>query len=186
MARLRFKNRGLTILELMITLAIAGILIASSAPSFNASIKNTRMVTQVNELQAALSLGRSEAIKRNETVSICRSNTGTSCAGNWQDGWIVFVDVNADGTVDTNGNETDCEANEDCVLRVRGSLSGSNTLAFSQTNVIYGTDGIATSGVNGTFTLCDSRGTDHVTGLVIGISGRPRVAVDADSLECSS
>ncbi len=181
-----FKNNGLTLLELMITLAIAGILIASAAPSFRQSIQNTRMVTQVNELQAALSLARSEAIKRNENVTVCRSSDGASCTGNWQDGWIVFVDIDVDGTVDVVG-DSDCtpDEDEDCVLRVRESLSGGNTLAFSQTNVIFATNGIATSGVNGVFTLCDSRGTDKAKGLVIGLSGRPRLAISTDNLDCS-
>jgi type IV fimbrial biogenesis protein FimT len=181
-----FKSKGLTLLELMITLAIAAILIASAAPSFRESIQNTRMVTQVNELQAALSLARSEAIKRNENVTVCRSNDGASCTGNWQDGWIVFVDLNFNGSVNGDGDETDCEANEDCVLRVHGGLSNGNTLTFSQTNIIYATNGIASTGVNGVFTLCDSRGADKAKGLVIGVSGRPRLAISSDNLGCSS
>ena len=74
----QIKNKGLTMLELMITLAVATILIASAAPSFRESIQNTRLVTQVNELQTALSLARSEAVKRNENVTVCASSDGSS------------------------------------------------------------------------------------------------------------
>ncbi len=186
MSNTRFHNRGLTLLELMIVLAIAGILIATAAPSFSTSIQNTRMVTQINGLHASISLARSEAIKRNENVTVCRSSDGTSCAGNWQDGWIVFVDFDVDGSVDDDGDETECEVNEDCILRVYGLLSGSNTLTFSQANIIFGTNGIASSGATGTFTLCDSRGADKARGLIIGLSGRPRLATDDDDLECPS
>ena len=186
MSDTHFHNRGLTLLELMIVLAIAGILIASSAPSFSTSIQNTRMVTQVNGLHASINLARSEAIKRNENVTVCRSSDSTSCTGNWQDGWIVFVDLDDDGTVDDDGDETECEDGEDCVLRVYGVLSGGNSLTFSQANIIFGTDGIASSGATGTFTLCDSRGADKARGLIIGLSGRPRLATDDDDLECPS
>ena len=172
------KSRGLTLLELMITLAVAGILIASSAPSFTASIRNTRLVTQVNELQASLSMARSEAVKRNENVTVCRSSDSASCTGAWQDGWIVFLDIDGDGSVDGGDGDE--------VLRVHDSLSGDNSLTFSLANIVYGANGIASSGVNGVFTLCDVRGTAHVKGLVIGLSGRPRLAIDSDNLACAS
>jgi type IV fimbrial biogenesis protein FimT len=189
-----FKNKGLTMLELMITLAIAGILIASAAPSFRESIQNTRMVTQVNELQAALSLARSEAVKRNENVTVCPRDPDEivpTCADNWQDGWIVFVDLDSSGDIDRDTNDcktdvdTDEDLDEDCVLRVHQSLSGGNTLAFSQDDVIFEPEGITTSGIKGVFTLCDSRGSDKVKGLVIGPSGRPRLAISSDNLDCS-
>lgn len=166
-------NKGLTLLELMITLTITGILLASSVPSFTESIQNTRLVTQVNELQASLSLARGEAVKRNESVTVCGINDdGDDCAANWQDGWIVLVSATGE------------------ILRIHDALTGGNSLTFSQsdgaTSVIYGANGIASSGVNGTFTLCDARGTAKAMGLVIGLSGRPRLAIASDDLECAS
>jgi len=160
--------KGFTVVEMMIALAVAGILVSFAVPAFNTSIQNNRMATQINELHTALSLARSEAIKRNTDTTVCRSSDGASCTGTWSDGWIVFVDDNFDGTVDA-GEE---------ILRVHGALEGENTLEFSQTRVIYASSGIARTGSNGTFTLCDSRGTTSARGLVVGVSGRPRMAVD--------
>lgn len=160
-------------IELMITLAVAAVLIASAAPSFRTSIQNNRMVTQVNELHTSLSLARSEAIKRNTNVTVCRSSDGASCTGNWQDGWIIFVDNDFDGTVDA--------IDGDAVLRVDGVIAGGNTLSFSQNRVIYARDGFARPNSAGTFTLCDSRGASEARGLVVGLSGRPRLALDSDS-----
>ena len=164
------RASGLTLVELMITLAIASILITSAAPSFTASIQNTRMSTQINELHASLSLARSEAIKRNRNVTVCRSSNAASCTGAWQNGWIVFVDNDFDGSVDV-GDE---------ILRVHGAIPEGSALGFSQTRVIYRTNGIARGGSNGTFTLCDSRGATSAKGLIIGPSGRPRMAADDD------
>ena len=173
MSRYPFKTNGLTMIELMITLAIAGILIASAAPSFRTSIQNNRMVTQINELQTSLNLARSEAIKRNDNVTVCQSSNGTGCTGgNWEDGWIIFVDEDFQGDVDAGVDE---------ILRVDGVISGDNTLTFSQTEVIYARDGFARPGSAGTFTLCDTRGTAFAKGLVVGVSGRPRLSIDSNS-----
>ena len=175
MSKFTFKNNGLTMIELMITLAVAGILVASAAPSFRTSIQNNRMVTQVNELHTSLSLARSEAIKRNNNVTVCQSSNGTSCAdeGDWEGGWIIFIDDNFDGSVDIDDG--------DLVLRVDGVISGDNTLTFSQTRVIYARDGFARPNSNGTFTLCDTRGAAFAKGLVVGVSGRPRLSIDSNS-----
>ncbi len=177
----QIKNKGLTMLELMITLAVATILIASAAPSFRESIQNTRLVTQVNELQTALSLARSEAVKRNENVTVCASSDGSSCDDDWRGGWIVFVNVIGDGVGEEAASLVD---DADSVLRVRGNLSSGNTLTFSDSVVSFDGKGLAQSGVNGVFTLCDSRGSDRAKGLVIGLSGRPRLAIESDNLDC--
>ena len=161
--------RGMTLVELVVGLSIAGILIAIAAPNLRESIQNNRMVTQINDLHTALSLARAEAVKRRNNVSVCKSSDGASCSGNWKDGWIIFVDTDHDGSVD----------GEEVVRAYEGVPTGSNLL-FSQTHVIYANKGNARSGTNGTFTLCDSRGAVHAMGLVVGPSGRPRLAVDID------
>jgi len=164
------RNSGLTLIELLITVAIVGILIASAAPSMSEFIQNNRAVTQINELHASLSLARNEAIKRNNNIAVCQSANGTSCSGSWQNGWIVFIDNDNDGNVD-EGTQA---------LSVHGSLTGGNTLAFSQTRVTYANSGLAIDDSNGTFILCDSRGTEKSIGVVVGPSGRPRLATSSD------
>ncbi len=165
------QSKGLTLVELMTTLAVAAVLVFTAVPNFTSFIQNNRMATQVNELNTSLSLGRSEAVKRNRNITICRSSNGTGCTGDWQSGWIVFVDNDFDGTVDA-GDE---------ILRVHGGMPGNNTLSFSQTRVTYAGTGIARNGSSGTFTFCDPRGETSASGLVIGPSGRPRLAIDSDS-----
>jgi len=164
------RETGITLIELMITIAIAAILISLAAPNMTASIQNNRMVTQVNELHASLNVARSEAVKRNASISVCRSSNGTSCTGNWEDGWVVFADSDADGSVDA-GEE---------VLQVHGAIAGNTDLAFSDTYITYINSGLASAGSASTFTLCDARGASDAKGLVIGTSGRPRLAMDSD------
>jgi type IV fimbrial biogenesis protein FimT len=108
-------ERGFTLIELMVTVAIAAILALLAAPSFNDAILRHKLTGYANNFVAAAQLARSEAIKRNAIVRICRSADGASCAtsGTWQQGWIVFHDANNDGAV--SSGET--------VIRVQQALS---------------------------------------------------------------
>jgi len=171
----RGKTSGFTLLELMVTLAIAAILASLAAPSFSDIIKNNRMTTQYNELLASLSVARSEAIKRGATVTVCKSIDQASCSGNWKDGWIIFVESNT-----TGGTAGTVDSGED-ILRVHAALSGGNTLSFARNRVSYGSDALAT-GFTGTFILCDDRGDSARKGLLVSNTGRVRQAIASDTL----
>ena len=162
---------GITIVELIIALAIAAILSAIAVPSFTNIIQDNRLAIQVNELQASLSFARSEAIKRNNYVTTCRSSDGKNCIGDWTDGWIVFVDDDLDSTVDTG----------ETILLRRGTISTNNTLTFNRSRIIYTGDGTARGGSNGTFTFCDKRGRTSARGLIVSNTGRSRLAVDKNT-----
>jgi type IV fimbrial biogenesis protein FimT len=85
-------TRGFTLVELLVTLAIFGILTALALPSFQTVMLGPRLSGYANSFTAAATLARSEAIKRNAQVSLCASADGASCAtsGGWEQGWIVL------------------------------------------------------------------------------------------------
>jgi len=87
----------------MITVTVLAILAMVAMPSFNEAILSNKLTAFANNFVASAHLARSEAIKRNATVRLCRSADGTSCAasGGWQQGWVVFHDANSSGSVDT-------------------------------------------------------------------------------------
>jgi type IV fimbrial biogenesis protein FimT len=102
-------ERGFSLIELLVTVAVAALLLAAGAPSFRQMIQNSRITSQANELLTAIHFARSEALKRARPVSICGSADGSACGGGWAGSWLVFVDGNLAG---------DEEAELDELLRV--------------------------------------------------------------------
>lgn len=80
-----YKKRlaGFTLVELMITIAIAGILASLALPSFRSFVQTQRVKSASFDLTAALTLTRSEAIKRNTNVAMSQAS------GGWQNGWTI-------------------------------------------------------------------------------------------------
>jgi len=101
------RSTGFTLIELMVTVAIAAVLLGIAFPSMRSMLQNNRVTSAANSLIGAYSLARSEAIKRggNGGAALCPSADGAGCAVSWAAalGWIVFADANSDGVPDVNG-----------------------------------------------------------------------------------
>lgn len=167
---------GFTLIELLVTISIAAIVLTLAIPSFRDFLLNSRMTTQTNELVLALSYARSEAIKRNATINVCKNaDTTTDCgehAEGWSNGWTVFIDSDDDCVVDST----------EVVLQTWPALDG-NTLCLASLNtdrVKFRNTGYS-PGYNGTFTLCDSRGDTEARGLILSSLGRVYRASDSDN-----
>lgn len=94
------RHSGFTLIELMITIAVAAVLLAIGLPSFQQSLRSNRVATATNEMIGALSLARGEAIRNNGGGAVCPSTNGTACGGAWSDGWLVWADTNGNSALD--------------------------------------------------------------------------------------
>ncbi len=83
---------GFTLVEMIMTMAIAAILLTIAIPSFRYVTNSNRIAGELNGLLGDLQFARAEAIKEGRTVTVCVSNDGATCANSttWQSGWIVF------------------------------------------------------------------------------------------------
>ena len=98
-------KRGFTLVELLVTLAIAAIILAIGMPSFTSLMSSNAVSTASDRLADTLSYARSEAVSRISNVSVCASADGATCIGagtdiDWSGRWLVFTDNDADGVID--------------------------------------------------------------------------------------
>jgi len=168
----RNRQNGFTLAELLVSVAVASIVLTVAAPSWESLTLNNRQVTSVNELVGLFHFARTEAVTRNRQVTLCPSADGANCAATpWQSGAIVFIDSDNDRAV--GPGET--------ILRVSSALDAVDisTANFAQVLVFRSNGRISTGvvGVNsGQFTLCDRRGAEHARVIVMEISGRPHAS----------
>jgi type IV fimbrial biogenesis protein FimT len=104
----RPRCAGLTLVELIVALSVLVILVSLAVPSFQRQIAGSRLTSAANDLHAALTRARSEAIRTGSRATVCKSTSGTACSTvssvDWNSGWIVFNDptrTGSDAAVDT-------------------------------------------------------------------------------------
>jgi type IV fimbrial biogenesis protein FimT len=126
---LRNRNSGFTMFELIVVITIVGILAAVGTPTFKYVTASNRIASEVNALLGDMQFARSLAVKQGQSVTVCTSTDGATCAGatvnTWQNGWIVFMDPNVNQTVDAG----------ETILRVQKAFSGSDTFTAGGTPV---------------------------------------------------
>jgi type IV fimbrial biogenesis protein FimT len=175
---------GFTLVELIITIAIAAILITMSIPAFSKLLESNRLTTHIHDFVAHLNYAREAAIFRNQRVTLCKSSDGIFCDNDleWEDGWIIFVDS------DNNHTRTAEEPLISFQPSVRTYISIRYSANLRQNNFVSFTP-VGTSFGNGTFTFCSGR-TDIVPrALILARTGRVRLSrekPDGTALACPS
>ncbi|MCA1798723.1 MAG: GspH/FimT family pseudopilin [Xanthomonadaceae bacterium] len=174
------NTRGFTLIELLTVVALIGVIGAMALPAFTQMIENNRRVAAVNDLLSTIHVARSEAITRNQRISICPANTGqTACeAGGWQKGWLIFRDVGADGVFEAvDGDE---------IIRVGDGLRGNLSVVSAefQSAVTFGPNGRVAGG-DGTILLCADGVATAVRRIDIDRTGRPRSVVAEPADGCA-
>lgn len=187
-ARLR-DQRGLTAIELMVTLAILAILIGIAAPSMSRFVVQWRLSNAVNAVTGSLRIARTEAIARARAVVVCQLRAGTavdcetgSDGNDFAAGWIVFVNNDRDGDFSYS------ESTDEVLLR-QDALPGIAKIALGKAGrFVFLPNGLVSSGSNSITVEAPGFETASTTPwarktLCISKPGRIRYAADGE--DCS-
>ena len=185
------NSRGLTLVELMVTLAVLAILLSLAAPSFSSLLASTRMSSQTNEFMGALNLARSEAVRRVQPVSLRASDSDNY---NYSKGWTVFPDADGDGAALSGTSDADGK-----ILREASALNGTVTVRrvtrsaapFTYTtatdadrmHLVFTSRGAIKPTTAAFFKVCDSA-IASVKGRIVQVNVVGKISLDSTSQTC--
>lgn len=170
------RHGGFTLLELMVTVAVAAILLTASVPSLIQFVQNNRLKSESLELLSDVYFARSEAVKRKAPVLICHSSNPEAavpaCGGDpnaWDSGWLVFASTDSNDVYD---------AGVDTLIRVHVPVAEdvdirSNALAAA--TLAFNPDGSTAQGGTARFAVCDDRGEEFGRQLNVAPVGQARI-----------
>lgn len=159
---------GLTLLELLLGMAITGIVLALAVPSFDFLMTSARMSSSVVDLVAAHAVARNEAVTRKRIVHLCASDSADAsspaCNGakTWTDGWISFEDLDADGVYDSG----------ETLIVTHGGLVGMTVKSSSVVAIDYHSDG--STNLSNTIVLCGNLNPSRNRTIVVSRTGMVR------------
>ncbi len=161
------RQDAFTLFDLIVALAVAGLLAGIGIPAFDNTVLNARQRAAVNAFVVSSHLARSHAVRRNLPVVICPGAGNSPCArpADWNAGWVVFVNSDADVPPELDSGEPvlfrfeppariEVQANRDAFRFHRVGLRSTN----------------------GTLRFCDRRGPAHARAVIVSYTGRPRVS----------
>lgn len=166
---MRTTQTGLTLMELIVALAILGLVLALATPSFNAIAESGRFAGASHQLSVSLATARTLSITRGQRVSVCPLDSGNRCSGgsDWTRGWMVFLDP------DRVGQPKDSDA----VVQIMEREPGNGALRVGTTPgrrlVRYSPLGTA-GGSNLTLSICAGNENRLLGQVVVSMSGRTR------------
>ncbi|NTS77161.1 prepilin-type N-terminal cleavage/methylation domain-containing protein [Catenovulum sp. SM1970] len=174
-------NKGFTLLELMVVIAIMGVALAIGIPSMQDAMRDSIVKEQILRISKDVIATRNHAINYETTASICplaARNDSSECGNDWNEGYMVFLDGNADGAF-TQDN--------DKLLFVRNELVEFGNLFFPATSFSYTMDGTYSNqelnGLPYRFEFCPhstnaNNVANHSRAVIINLGGRPRSSAD--------
>lgn len=167
------SRAGFSLIELLIAVAIAGLLVLAAGPSYRRWIAAQQLANHAHFLAGMLNQARSEAIKSGYRVNLCKSRDGRQCADDnrgWEQGWILYVDENQDGEINDGEPVIRSDGPPGDDITVRGNRPVADYVSYTSLGHARMLSGALQMG---TFVVCKP-GQDALQ-VVLANSGRARV-----------
>ena len=170
----RKYSSGFTLAELLVVCGILAVLLAYAVPGFASMLSSLRLRKGADTFFTSVLLTRSEAVKRNSRVVMCKSDNGKVCAsgGDWNQGWIIFHDANNNAEVDAGESIVWHQQSVESRIKITGNGPVQKYVSYTG----FGTSNLVSGAFQaGTLTFCQiSPSPTDAWQIVINKTGRPR------------
>lgn len=159
-------SKGFTAMELMVTMTVSAVLLATAVPSFRNYSWNLKMRTAMDQLQSDMTLARGYAISHHAQTVVCPALDADSCSGEsrWEPGWLVFVDLNGDRQKQPG----------EPVLKHSNAIENLNINSSRSRSYIRFLSNGTSPGSNISIQFCDQRGAEKSGIVLVSNTGRIR------------
>ncbi len=175
-------NGGFTLIELMITVALAAILMTLAVPSFVQYQRNSELTSLTNSLLAAINTAKSEAMKTGKNAFVVPKGSG------WNSGWIVYVDVNFDNSYTEN---TDRTVQTQDAVKSYFNITGNGTAAGTSPYIKFDSSGYSSSSTALSLQIArtdttSANAAEESRRIVVARTGRVRSCKPSTDTSCTS
>lgn len=160
---------GITLMELMISMAILFVIMAVGVPSMQGMLIRSQVTSQINELSAVIRYARHTAINDQMTAILCPTTNFSSCTADWDDPKMVFTDFDGNGS----------RGNDEEILAAAGNIMENFNLTGPGGNISFQSNGEVASPA--TLLLCHKdNAAEYARALTISLQGRVKLSEDSD------
>ena len=163
------NQRGLTLLEMLVAVAVVAIILTTVAPSIQSVLIKNRITSDINNLSAVVQRARFTAVDEQASVILCPTENYEACTSSWKKAKMVFVDTNGNGSRD----------NSEALIIASDPLNSANAIYGVTGSLSFDEQGAISTAA--TITLCPKdNDDDYASALLLSLYGRISVAVDSD------
>lgn len=163
------KQLGVSLVELMVGLAIIGIILSVGVPSAQSIIIQNRIVSEINEVSGVIQFARNNAIDEQLDTIVCPTQDFSNCTTNWSQAKMVFGDEDGDGARGVNEE----------LLVATSIISSANYMEGPATTIRFQGNGAVTT--MATLLLCHKdKEAKYARALTVSLQGRVKISRDDD------
>lgn len=170
----KVKNHGFTIVELIISIAVLGIITAIAMPSLNQLLVSMRVDNEISQIHRLVLSARNAAVSMENNVTLCPLNNVNTCANNWGSELSVFIDLDNDNIYEPANNEV--------LLKTKPAIKNNDTLTYAGfSRITFAPTGQLAAALSSTFIYCPQGFSNSGRSVLISASGRPSQSSDIDN-----